>query len=40
MNQTPVILLRAAPGQAWVRFDGFATTGDLLTELRTMLAKN
>lgn len=30
MNHTPVTLMRAAPGQPWVRLDGFATADDLL----------
>lgn len=38
MNHTPVTLLRAAPGQPWVRIDGFATADTLLGELRVMLA--
>lgn len=33
MNHNPVTLLRAAPGQPWVRIDGFATAQDLLHEL-------
>jgi protein SCO1 len=33
MNHTPVTLLRAAPGEAWIRLDGFATADDLLAEL-------
>lgn len=38
MDHTPVTFLRAAPGQPWVRFDGFATTDVLISELRGMLA--
>lgn len=38
MNHTPVTLLRAAPGQPWVRIDGFATADILWNELRVMLA--
>jgi protein SCO1/2 len=33
MGHTPVTLVRAAPGAAWVRFDGFATADMLLQEL-------
>ncbi len=38
MDHTPVTFLRAAPGQPWVRYDGFATSDALLGELRGMLA--
>ncbi len=38
MNHVPVTFLRAAPGKPWVRLDGFATPGQLLEELRGMLA--
>jgi protein SCO1/2 len=38
MDHTPVTFLRAAPGQPWVRFDGFATSDVLISELRGMLA--
>lgn len=38
MNHVPVTFLRAAPGQPWVRLDGFATPRQLLAELRPMLA--
>ncbi len=34
MQHTPLTLLRAAPGQPWIRFDGFATTAQLLTEAK------
>ena len=37
MNHTPLTLLRAAPGQPWVRLDGFATPDQLLREVRAML---
>ncbi len=33
MGHTPVTLVRMAPGQPWVRFDGFATADMLLKEL-------
>jgi len=35
MNHTPLTLYRAAPGQAWVRLDGFATADQLLGEYKT-----
>jgi len=38
MDHTPVAFLRSAPGQPWVRFDGFATADALMGELRGMLA--
>ncbi len=38
MAHTPVSFLRGAPGQAWLRMDGFATADDLVAELRRMLA--
>jgi len=40
MSHTPVTFLRRAPGQKWVRIDGFATADDLMGELRSMLAAN
>ncbi len=33
MGHTPLTLVRIAPGQPWVRFDGFATADDLLHEI-------
>lgn len=33
MGHTPVTLVRAAPGNRWVRFDGFATAGLIISEL-------
>lgn len=39
MNHTPVTFLRAAPDQAWIRIDGFATADELLEEVRNMLPK-
>lgn len=38
MNHTPVTFIRAAPGQSWIRVDGFATSDTLMGELRGMLA--
>jgi protein SCO1/2 len=32
MSHTPLTLMREAPGRPWVRFDGFATAGDLMAE--------
>ncbi|HEY6095063.1 MAG TPA: SCO family protein [Gallionellaceae bacterium] len=37
MNHTPVTFLRAAPGQPWIRIEGFVTPDDLLGEIRSML---
>jgi protein SCO1 len=34
MSHTPVTLLRATPGQPWVRLDGFATADDLYREFQ------
>ena len=33
MSHTPLTLLRIAPGKPWIRFDGFATPGQLMQEL-------
>jgi protein SCO1 len=38
MSHAPLTLVRAAPGKSWVRFDGFATAGELLLELKDTLA--
>ena len=35
MSHTPVILLRPMSGKQWIRFDGFATAGELLREIRS-----
>jgi protein SCO1/2 len=32
MSHTPLTLVRAAPGQPWIRIDGFASAEDLLAE--------
>ena len=37
MNHVPVTFLRRAPGQPWVRLDGFATPEVLMAELHGML---
>jgi protein SCO1/2 len=39
MNHTPVTLFRAAPGQPWVRLDGFATPDMVLGEVHTQVAQ-
>ncbi|HEY4968376.1 MAG TPA: SCO family protein [Steroidobacteraceae bacterium] len=38
MSHTPLTLVRAAPGQPWVRFDGFARADDLMAERKSWLA--
>jgi protein SCO1/2 len=38
MSHAPVTLLRAAPGKAWRRIDGFVTPDDLVHEYRRLLA--
>lgn len=38
MNHTPVTLMRAAPGQPWLRIDGFATAGELLHDYHELIA--
>jgi protein SCO1/2 len=38
MEHTPVTFLRAAPGQRWVRVDGFASPDELAQELRLLVA--
>lgn len=38
MSHLPLTLLRAAPGQPWVRFDGFARADDLMAERQAWLA--
>jgi len=38
MAHTPVILMRPEPDKPWVRFDGFATAGQLLSELQNQVA--
>jgi protein SCO1/2 len=37
MNHNPVTLLRVAPGQPWLRLDGFATADDLLSSYRDLV---
>jgi protein SCO1/2 len=38
MNHDPLTLMRAAPGKAWVRVDGFASAADLLNQYQAMTA--
>jgi protein SCO1/2 len=38
MDHAPAMLVRAAPGAAWVRIDGFATADQLLAELPALHA--
>jgi len=38
MMHTPVTLLRAAPGQPWLRLEGFVTPNELLHAYRALLA--
>jgi|GEM_PF-386442 len=40
MNHTPVTFVRAAPGQPWLRIDGFATPTELLAAYRDVLASS
>ena len=38
MSHTPVMLLRAAPGQPWLRIEGFVTPDELLDDYQKLLA--
>ena len=38
MDHTPLTFLRAAPGQRWVRIDGFASSDELARELHQLVA--
>ena len=38
MSHTPVTLIRPAPGDPWLRIDGFATADSLLAELHDLTA--
>jgi protein SCO1/2 len=40
MNHAPVTLVRTAPGKPWVRLEGFATSDQMLGELRGAVATN
>lgn len=39
MNHRPVTFLRRAPGEPWVRIDGFISPDDLVREYRQLLVK-
>jgi len=39
MNHSPVTLFRPAPGQPWIRLDGFATPDAVLGELHIQVAR-
>jgi protein SCO1/2 len=39
MSHTPVTFLRAAPGKAWVRYDGFASATLLAKEYKSLTAR-
>jgi protein SCO1 len=38
MDHTPVVFLRAGAGRSWERIDGFASSDELVAELRVLLA--
>jgi protein SCO1 len=38
MSHTPVTLIRAAPGQPWLRIEGFVTPDELVDDYRHLLA--
>jgi protein SCO1 len=38
MSHQPATFLRAAPGQPWVRLDGFASASEIVRELRSLRA--
>jgi protein SCO1/2 len=39
MNHRPVVFLRRAPGQPWLRLEGFTTPDDLVREYRSLLGR-
>lgn len=39
MNHEPITLLRAAPGEPWVRLDGFASARELIGEYRKLVQR-
>ena len=39
MNHAPATFFRGAPGQPWIRLDGFATPDAVLGEVRTQVAQ-
>jgi protein SCO1/2 len=40
MNHIPVTFLRGAPGQPWVRLEGFASPDEVLSEYRNLIKKS
>ena len=38
MHHRPVTFMRAAPGQPWLRLDGFTSPDDLIAEYRKLMA--
>jgi protein SCO1/2 len=40
MNHIPLTFLRGAPGQPWVRLDGFASPDEVLSEYRNLIKKS
>ena len=40
MNHSPVVFLRAAPGNPWLRIDGFATADELFLAYQKLVAAN
>ena len=40
MHHRPVTFMRAAPGEPWVRLDGFASPDDLVAEYRQLVARH
>lgn len=40
MHHRPVTFMRAAPGQKWIRLDGFASPEQLLAEYRQLVGQN
>jgi protein SCO1/2 len=40
MSHTPVTLMRAAPGQPWLRIEGFVTPDELVGDYRKLLASH
>ncbi len=40
MNHSPVVFLRGAPGESWLRIDGFATADELLHAYQKLVAAN
>lgn len=40
MSHTPVTLMRAAPGEPWLRIEGFVTPDELLHHYQTLLGRH